>query len=233
MTAPAETEAGDPDGIFTAFDDLLKKPRLRLGRADGSGPMTSCWRVLGGAGLCWLLYGAAAGFFQGGGQILVTALKTALTVAASLALCVPSLYVFASLLGADLSPRRFLAVVSGFGGLVGLLLLGLLPVGWLFSVSSSSLAFMAWLHVFLWLLAVSLAGQFLADALRQLGSRSVATLWVVLFCVVSFQVATVLRPVLWRAPGAPLFEGRKMFFLDHFGGIVGGKGGGAARPKPD
>jgi len=26
--------------------------------------------------------------------------------------------------------------------------------------------------------------------------------------------------VLWRAPGAPAFEGRKMFFLEQFGRIM-------------
>jgi hypothetical protein len=123
-------------------------------------------------------------------------------------------------MGADLSPRRFLAVISGFGGMVGLLLVGLLPVGWLFSVSSTSLAFVSWLHLALWLLALLFATRFLGDALRQTGSQPVAFLWVSLFCVVSFQVTTLCRPVLWRAPGAPMFEGRKMFFLEQFGRIM-------------
>lgn len=233
MTARAETEDPDPEGVFGAFDDLLKRPLVRLGRADGSGPMSSCWRVLGGAALCWALYGAAAGFFQGGGQILLAALKASLIVAATLLLCLPSLYVFASLMGADLSPRRFLAVVSGFGGLVGLLLVGLLPIGWLFSVSSSSLAFMAWLHLILWLLALAFATRFLAQALRQMGSQAVTVLWAGLFCLVSFQVATVLRPVLWRPPGAPLFEARKMFFVEHFGRVIDERPRTPAPAKPD
>jgi len=86
----------------------------------------------------------------------------------------------------------------------------------------TSLAFVSWLHLLLWLLALLFAMRFLGEALRQAGSQSGAVLWVGLFCVVSFQVTTLVRPVLWRAPGAPLFEGSKMFFLEQFGRIMDG-----------
>jgi hypothetical protein len=36
-------------------------------------------------------------------------------------------------------------------------------------------------------------------------------------CLVSFQVATVLRPVLSREPGEPLFSGAKMSFFENLG----------------
>jgi hypothetical protein len=41
-------------------------------------------------------------------------------------------------------------------------------------------------------------------------------LWLVLFCVVCFQVTTFMRPTLWREPNAPVIEHGKLFFLDHF-----------------
>jgi hypothetical protein len=44
-------------------------------------------------------------------------------------------------------------------------------------------------------------------------------LWFCLFLLVSFQVATYLRPVLWRAPGAPLFSRGKMSFFEHLGDV--------------
>ncbi len=230
MTERTHTDVNAPENLLGAFDDLLKRPLAGLARADGAAPLAYCWRLLRGAALCWALYGAAAGFFQGGLQIPIAGLKAGLIVAASLMLCVPSLYVFASLMGADLSPRRFLAVVSGFGGMLGLLLLGLLPIGWLFSVSSSSLVFVAWLHVALWLLALLFATRFLGEALRQAGSQGIAALWVALFCVVAFQVTTLMRPVLWRAPGTPVFEGGKMFFLEQFDRLLSGpEKRGAAR----
>ena len=45
------------------------------------------------------------------------------------------------------------------------------------------------------------------------------TLWLLLFCAVSFQVATFLRPVLWRQPDQPLFTRGKMFSLEHMGKV--------------
>jgi hypothetical protein len=165
-----------------------------------------------------VLYGAAAGFFQGGSQIAVAALKTGLIVAFGLALCAPSLYVLASLAGADLSPRRFFGIVSGFAGTLGLLLLALLPVGWLFSLSSNYLASAVWLHLLLWMVAVGFAARFLATAIRR--SELVIFLWIGLFCAVCFQVTTLMRPVLWRPTGTSVFDpNTKLFFLEQFGRI--------------
>jgi hypothetical protein len=204
--------------MLGAFDDLLKRPSEALARAEDDVSVRNSWRLLGGALLLWAVYGAGAGFFQGGSQIAVAALKAGLIVAFGLALCVPSLYVLASLAGADLSPRRFLAIVSGFAGTLGMLLLALLPVGWLFSLSSNYLASAVWLHLLLWIVAVAFAARFLADALRQVGAAFVVFLWICLFCAVCFQVTTLMRPVLWRPAGTSLFDSNtKLFFLDQFG----------------
>ena len=86
---------------------------------------------------------------------------------------------------------------------------------WLFSVSSSSLAFVVWLHLILWAMALVFGGRFLRAALPEVHPGALI-LWLVLFCVVSFQVVTFVRPVLWRSPGAPVVEQGKLFFLDHF-----------------
>ena len=210
--------AAVPTGILGAFDELLKRPDAALSRADEGSSIGNSWRLLGGAVLLWAVYGAGAGFFQGGSQIAVAALKAGLIVASGLALCVPSLYVLASLAGADLSPRRFLAIVTGFAGTLGLLLLALLPVGWLFSLSSNYLASAVWLHLLLWIVAIGFAARFLATALRR--SELVVALWVVLFSSVCFQVTTLMRPVLWRPVGTSLFDANtKLFFLDQFGRI--------------
>jgi hypothetical protein len=39
-------------------------------------------------------------------------------------------------------------------GMLALVLVGLLPIEWLFSVSAKSLAFVVWLHVALWAVAI-------------------------------------------------------------------------------
>jgi uncharacterized protein YfiM (DUF2279 family) len=207
----------EPQGALGPFNDLLAQPLAVVYRAR-QGMRFAPFRLLAGALVCCALYGAAAGFFAGGSQVLVTALKAPLIVALSLLLCAPSLYVFSALAGVRWSWRGYLAVVAGFAGTLGLLLAGLLPIAWLFSLSSRYLLAVTWIHVLLWVLALLVGWRFLSRALAANGAQSGMFLWLVLFCAVSFQVATFLRPVLWHERGAPLFRlGEKMSFLEHLG----------------
>ena len=89
------------------------------------------------------------------------------------------------------------------------------PRPWLFSVSSKSLAFVVWLHLALWSIAVIFAARCLRAALPEMPAGAVL-LWLWLFWVVCFQVTTFLRPTLRREPNAPVVERGKLFFLDHF-----------------
>jgi hypothetical protein len=43
--------------------------------------------------------------------------------------------------------------------------------------------------------------------------------WLLLFCIVSFQVATFLRPVLARDPGEPFFATGKMSMFENLGHV--------------
>jgi hypothetical protein len=206
----------EPKRIFGTFDELLKRPerlaqRAREGKASFR---TTVWLIAGGV-LVFGLYGAVAGLFQGGSQVFVSALKSPLIVLLSLILCLPSLYILVALAGNGFSGASFRAVVAGFAGVLALLLVALLPIAWLFSVSSRSLPFVIWLHVIIWLIAVLFAHRFVVRSMGGRGAGGSIFLWVLLFIFVSFQVTTYLRPVLWRRSGAPLFEGEKMFFMEH------------------
>jgi hypothetical protein len=219
MEEPTPTAtAPEPRGTLGIFHDLLTRPLVLLERArEARGlPLVS---LLVGTAICYALYGAAAGFFQGGAQVWLAAFKVPLIIGMTFLLCLPSLFVFSALAGADWSGRKFLAVVSGFAATLGLLLAALLPISWLFSVSSRYLASAVWLHILSWLLAVGVGWRFLSLALRDSGARGAMVLWLLLFCAVSFQVATFLRPVLWRQPDQPLFTRGKMFFLEHMGKV--------------
>jgi hypothetical protein len=209
----------EPRGALGPMNDLLTQPLAVLHRAR-QGMNFAPVRLLVGALACAALYGAAAGFFQGGSQILLGAFKAPLIVGLSLLLCLPSLYVFSALTGARWSPRSFLAVVAGFAGTLGLLLVGLLPIIWLFSLSSRYLGMVTWIHILLWVLALLVGWRFLSRALHASGAKGGPFLWLLLFTLVSFQVTTFLRPVLWRAPGTPLFESQeKMSFFEHLGRV--------------
>jgi hypothetical protein len=214
QTQPDDATPQPAGGGLLVFDRLLTQPQSLLGK-DGGGSSAPLWLLAGGL-LGFVIYGAAAGCFQGGIQVLVAAFKAPLIAGLALVLCLPSLYVFSALSGARWSRRRLLAAVAGFVGTLGILLAALLPVSWLFSVSSRYLASAVWIHVILWLVSLVFGWRFLGRALRESGVGGGMFLWLALFALVSLQVATFVRPVLWRDPGQPLFERGKMFFLEHF-----------------
>lgn len=207
-----------PNGMFGALDELLRKPGWLIVRAQRRELRSLPWLVVG-ALFCFLIYGLASGFFQGGSQVFVTGLKVPLIIFGSLALCLPSLYVLTALAGVDVSLRWFLAVAVGLVGMLGLLLIALMPITWLFSVSSSSLGFIVVLHCFIWFVAVVFAYRFLSAATHEQGGAALVA-WLFLFIFVSLQVTSQMRPVLWRADGMALFEPEKMFFLQHLGRVL-------------
>jgi hypothetical protein len=209
-----------PRSLPGIFNELLTRPLAFLDRArDGGGEATPPLRMLLISTLCYALYGAAAGFFQGGDQILVAALKAPLIILFTLLLCLPSLYVFSAVAGAQWTRRSFLALLAGFAGTLALILLALLPINWLFSTSSRHLGGAAVLQFFLWLIALGFAWRFLGQGLKASGARSGLMLWLILFCVVSLQAATVLRPVLSRKPGGAIFVSGKKSFLEQMGDV--------------
>jgi len=191
--------------MFRSLDQLLRRPN----DSEGLNPVA----LLLGAILCYALYGVASGFFQGGWGIGLAVMKIPLIILGSMALCVPSLYVFTALSGADYTPRSFASAIAGFCGVAGLLLLALMPVIWLFSVSTISLAFVVWLHITVWLVTLFFAHRFLARTAP--GARGAIGVWLFLLFFVSLQMTTYVRPVLWRRADEPLFATEKKSFFGH------------------
>jgi hypothetical protein len=77
-----------------------------------------------------------------------------------------------------------------------------------------------WLHLAIWVVSLVFANRFLRQVLADRASEGVSGFWLVLLCVVSLQVTTMVRPVLWRGPERPLIEGERLFFLEHFGRVI-------------
>jgi hypothetical protein len=222
-TAPADgtalaTSPDVPGGFFGAFNELLNRPLALVHRARSGGRLGT-GKLFAGAFVCYVLYGLAAGCFTGGRNLLLAATKAPLVIALSFLLCLPSLYVFGAISGVAWSPRRLLALTAGFAGTLGLLLAGLMPVVWLFSVSSRYLGTAVWLHILLWLLTLAFGWRFLHLSLREAGANGIMLPWLLLFCIVSFQVATFLRPVLVRDPGEAFFATGKLSMFEHLGHI--------------
>ena len=196
--------------VFRSLDQLLRNP-------DDSHTLNP-FALLAGALFCYVLYGVASGFFQGGWSIGLAVMKVPLIILGSLVLCVPSLYVFTALSGAEYTPHSFASALAGFCGVAGLLLLALMPVIWLFSVSTISLSFVVWLHVIVWLVTLAFAQRYLART--AVVARGAIRGWMVLLFFVSLQMTTYVRPVLWRGTNEPLFATAKKSFFGHLGDVV-------------
>ena len=196
--------------VFRSLDALLRHPE----EARSANPFA----LLAGAVLCYLLYGLAAGFFQGGWSLGLAVMKIPMIIIGSIVLCIPSLYVFSALAGAEYTTREFLSAIAGFCGVAGLLLLALMPVIWLFSVSTISLGFVVWLHIFVWIVTLAFAHRFLAQSAPR--ARGTVGLWLVLLFFVSLQMTTYVRPVLWRNANEPLFATEKKSFFGHLSDVA-------------
>ena len=201
--------------MFATLNRLLKQPETTA-RAIASGEKIPLAKVLGGALACFAIYGLAAGFFQGNAQIVIAALKVPIIIFGTALLCFPSFYVFTSLAGSELSLSQTIAILAGFCAVLGLLMTGMIPVAWLFSVSTRSILFVFWMHLIMWLAALVFARSYLRNAFQTPSERRAVRLWIFLFILVSFQMTTHLRPILWRDAGEGVLTAGKMSFVEHF-----------------
>ena len=93
------------------------------------------------------LYGVVVCSFSGGAQLWIAPAKIALGTILSVGICLPSLYIFSCLGGIDARLRTVSGVFFAAVALGALLLIGFAPVGWIFSQSTDSAAFMGALHL--------------------------------------------------------------------------------------
>src|SRR5262249_57219252 len=98
-------EAPAPTGALQAFDELLKTPERVSQRARQQGSNRPAWLLLSGSLVGFAVYGAVAGLFTGGSQVLVSALNAPLLALLSLPLGLPAPFNFLSAPGAPASPR--------------------------------------------------------------------------------------------------------------------------------
>ncbi len=211
-----------PDNLVGA---LLKSPgRVSQLIASGQGLALSSAQLLLVAAASLAVFGFAMGLYSGMSVGLVAAAKVPLIGVCSLLLCLPSLYVFACVAGAPLSLRQTIALGCACLAMLGLLLVGLAPVVWLFAVSTESLSFMVLLAFFLWLIALIVTGKFVgklrASPLfeRQAGIK----FWFIILSLVTLQMTTTMRPLLVEAKDG-WWTGGKKFFLEHFGETFEGR----------
>ena len=202
---------------FHAWGLILKHPRTALsGLAHDAHKNKLTTSLLCAAVLGFLLYGLLIGSFSGSEQLFFSPAKFCLGSLAAMLLCIPSLYIFSCLSGADLRFPDTIGIAAAGLAMTSLLLIGLSPAAWIFSVSTQSLSFMAFLHLVCWLIATGIGLNLLTKGVLLLGAKSkpILTIWCFIFITVSLQMGTTLRPLIGRA--ADPITKEKKFFLTHW-----------------
>ena len=171
------------------------------------------------------LFGFGAGFFVDWKVAFLDAAKAGGIVLFSYLLCLPTLYVFASIAGCRVGFARLaligLVALSG----IGCILAALAPVLWLFAVSTESTSLFTLLSFALIAVAVALGARTLAGASKARAVQCSGGLvaWFAILLIVALQAITLVRPMLAKENPPPCTQG-KCFFVTHFLETLIGKG---------
>lgn len=215
-------------GVLAATDALLREPRRVMWqlRQPGAGHLALAMLVIGVLGS--LVYGWVAGTFSGGTQLWAAPVKIAGGLLFTAVICLPSLYIFACLAGAQVRLVEIAGLVAGLAALISVLLAGFAPVTWIFSQSTESISATGALHIAFGLVASFFGLRFLKAAFGHFGARSRAGLgfWMVIFLLVGLQMTTALRPIVGQAD--TFFPTEKKFFIGHWADCL--KSAGSTSP---
>ena len=212
----------DGNGPGPALGALLKRPGSIIYQIHQANP----WRLLGGLAfitlVCLLMEGLTVGSFSGGTQWWAVPSKIVGGTLLSALICLPSLYIFACLSGAEITLGPLCGVLLATLCLNALLLIGFAPVAWVFSQSTDSVAFIGTLHLGFWLVSMIFALRLLSAHLTFLGvgGRGYLRVWFIVFVFVCLQMTTALRPLVGRSD--TFLPTTKRFFLAHWAQNLGG-----------
>lgn len=203
---------------------LLKKPLsviYNLESEEGEGRPIPL-RLLFVSIISLAVFGFVVGTFSWQDQIWAAPLKIVGGLLFSGLICLPSLYIFACLGGLNARFRTIVGVLCSLIALSALLLVGFAPVVWLFSVSSTSVTFLGFLLISLWIVSAGFGLVLVFRAGRALGMTNTTHLnvWCAVFLLVTLQMTTTLRPILGTSEKLVNFEEKK-FFLSYWGEQMG------------
>jgi hypothetical protein len=198
------------------IEALLRQPKGLAGN-DATGGRRAFCSFLAIAVVSLGVFGVVLGTFAYHEQLWAAPAKLIAGTFFAALICFPSLYIFASLAGAEISLNRLASLLAGMLALSGMLLLGFAPAIWIFTQGTSSFGFMGFLAIGTWLVATMFSFRFLFTALRVHGANQGAplTIWAIIFLLVGLQLTTTLRPILGKSDR--LFTPEKKFFLEHWG----------------
>lgn len=213
-TPPPPLAANEPlQARGNPLDRLIRSPDLLLAELEGPGAASLLARlavtVIGGH----VAYGLVVGSFSGGAQWWAAPTKIVLGTILCGAICFPSLYIFATLSGAEVRAKHVLGLLLGLLALTAVFLVGFAPVAWVFSQSSTLVFFVGAIHLLIWGLSILVSVRVLQTSLKRWGSKhpELALVWTLIFVLTCCQMMTTLRPLVGTSER--FFDGEKRFFL--------------------
>ncbi|MEO8205872.1 MAG: hypothetical protein ABI615_06795 [Chthoniobacterales bacterium] len=216
---PTNAESSEPR-LSRILEDLLKRPNALFaawqeGKSQGSIILLV---VLGFLGLA--AYGLIVGSFSGGVQWAAAPVKIAVGTLLSAVICFPSLYIFVCLSGGNAKLALVWGALAAMLCTTALLLVGFLPVAWIFSQSTTSLGFMGFLHFVIWIISLLIGFRILnyLGAALAIPSKGKLYAWAFIFLLVTLQMSTALRPILGESDKVLTHE--KKFFLVHWSDVL-------------
>jgi hypothetical protein len=209
--------------FIAAIECVLRHPRRVMFQLREPGTGKLIWSLLFISVVCSLIYGVVVGTFSGGTQWWAAPVKIAGGLLVSALICLPSLYIFASLSGARVRLVELFGLVAGLLALMTVLLVGFAPVAWIFSQSTESVGWMGFLHLGFWFIATAFGLRFLHAGFAHAQAKSNAgfNVWVLIFLLVMVQMTTALRPIIGKAD--TLLPTQKQFFLVHWAECLGAR----------
>lgn len=230
---PPPLEAALPEKLDmkSLFEALLRRPYALIPRlADPTHGATRMFAAT--AAISFLLFGLVLGCFAKHEQLWAAPIKITGGLLFAAVICLPSLYIFATLAGARVTLTQLVASLAGALALAGLLLLGFAPAVWIFAESTDSFGFMGFLSVAAWLVALFFGLRFLKAVVLATGGTQNGPLfvWCFVFLLVSLQLTTSLRPILGRSD--TFLTQEKKFFLQHWSDTMGASLGEKPAEKP-
>jgi hypothetical protein len=203
-------------GILAIVDALLKSPGALLFELNGDRKRVIIAKLIFLIFLCGSVYGLVMGSLSGGTQFWAAPLKLTLGLAFSVLLCLPSLYIFLCLSGADVRIAQISGALLGMVALVTLLLIGFAPVAWIFSQSTDSVVMIGCLHLVFWIISLWFGVSVIQGLLHKnrAADQGHLKVWILIFVFVSLQMSAALRPLIGTAD--TLLPKEKKFFVQHW-----------------
>jgi hypothetical protein len=131
--------------------------------------------LLASSAVALAIYGAVLGFFHGPLMALTSAFKLPLLFLITLAICLPTLYLFNLVFGARLSVRQAVALVMVAINVTAMLALAFAPISLFFLITSHDYGFFKLLNVAILALSAFVGLRFLTGGMQVLNEHGLLT----------------------------------------------------------